>query len=154
VPLTVRDEPGVCGFWSVKDIIAHLASYEMLLIDVFSIFRDGGPTPTLDQWLSNLAAFDEQQVQLRREKSAKEVLSEYVTTFDRVMSLATRLQADTWQQSGILSWYGGQYTLADFVIYQYYGHKREHSAEIVVFLNRITQSVRCKPSTDEQISMG
>src|SRR5689334_3593718 len=27
------DVPGVCGEWSVKDIIAHLASYERVVID-------------------------------------------------------------------------------------------------------------------------
>jgi hypothetical protein len=47
-----------------------------------------------------------------------------------------------WQQPGILPWHGGQYSLDDFVVYQYYGHKREHSAEIAGFLNRIVNSVR------------
>ena len=27
------DMPGACGVWSVKDIVAHLASYELLLVD-------------------------------------------------------------------------------------------------------------------------
>ena len=142
VPLADRDLQGVCGGWSVKDIIAHLASFEMLLIEVFSIFLDGGSTPMLDQWLNNPAAFNEHQVKLRRDQSAKDVLTEYIVTFDRVMSLATQIRAEVWQQPGILPWHGGQYSLDDFVVYQYYGHKREHSAEIAAFLNRISNSVR------------
>ena len=27
---------GACGYWSVKDIIAHLASYEVILVDVLN----------------------------------------------------------------------------------------------------------------------
>lgn len=142
VPLADRDEPGVCGVWSVKDIIAHLASFEILLTEVFSGFLDGGPTPTLDQWLSNPAAFNHHQVLLRRDKSAREVLTEYLEIHDSVMFLAAQIPAAVWQQPGILPWHGGQYSLDDFIVYQYYGHKREHSAEIAVFLARITDSVR------------
>ncbi len=40
--------PNVCGFWSVKDIIAHLASYEWVLVDVLSSCVEPGPTPALD----------------------------------------------------------------------------------------------------------
>ena len=142
VPLAEREVPEVCGSWSVKDIIAHLASLEILLTEVFSVLLNGTPTPTLDQWLSNPEAFNTQQVQLRKDKSAKDVLTEYVATFDRVMSLATQIPMDVWGQEGVLPWHGGQYSLDDFIVYQYYGHKREHSAEIAIFLSQITQSVR------------
>ena len=33
------DMPGACGDWSVKDIIAHLASYEHVAIDVLNTFK-------------------------------------------------------------------------------------------------------------------
>lgn len=35
------ETPGACGVWAVKDIIAHLASYELVLIDVLSTFAKG-----------------------------------------------------------------------------------------------------------------
>lgn len=38
---------GVCGVWSVKDIIGHLASFEHLLIEVLTSFLGGGETPYL-----------------------------------------------------------------------------------------------------------
>jgi hypothetical protein len=139
VPLAERDEPGVCGVWSVKDIIAHLASFEILLTDVFSIFLDGGPTPTLDQWLNNSEAFNHHQVLRRSGNTAREVLTEYLEIYDGVRSMAAQIPAAIWQMSGILPWHGGQYSLSDFIVYQYYGHKREHSAEIAAFLNQITR---------------
>ena len=32
------ETPGACGYWSVKDIIAHLASYELVLVDILATF--------------------------------------------------------------------------------------------------------------------
>jgi hypothetical protein len=44
-PASALDTPGACGVWSVKDIIAHLASYEEVLVDVLSTFIGKHPTP-------------------------------------------------------------------------------------------------------------
>ena len=35
-PDSAWETPGACGVWSVKDIIAHLASYEQVLIDILT----------------------------------------------------------------------------------------------------------------------
>jgi hypothetical protein len=142
VPLAEREVAGVCGRWSVKDIIAHLASFEIVLTEVFSGLLKSSSSPTLDQWLTNPEAFNQQQVLLRRDKSPRDVLTEYVLTFDKVMALAIQIRAELWQEHGILPWHGGQYSLDDFIVYQYYGHKREHSAEIAIFLNHFNQNAR------------
>ncbi len=46
---TLWDIPGACGGWSVKDIVAHLASYEHLLVDAFQLVlaQKLQPTPVL-----------------------------------------------------------------------------------------------------------
>ena len=36
---------GACGVWSVKDIIAHLTSYEHVLVDVLTTLTGGGSKP-------------------------------------------------------------------------------------------------------------
>jgi hypothetical protein len=46
-PKTAVETPGACGVWSVKDIIAHLASYEQVLVDVLSTFGSLQPANTL-----------------------------------------------------------------------------------------------------------
>ena len=48
LPAEEWDHPGVCGDWSIKEIIAHLASYELVLVEVLAGFDGGGPTPYLD----------------------------------------------------------------------------------------------------------
>jgi hypothetical protein len=124
---------GVCGWWSVKDILAHLASHELVLGDVLTGLLDAGPTPTLDQYLQDWKAFNDVQVDLRKDMTYAQVLDEYKYAHERVMALAARVSEDLLRRSGILAWYGAEYDLEDYIAYGYYGHKREHSAQINVY---------------------
>lgn len=129
---------GVCGFWSVKDIIAHLASYEYVLVEALCSFVEPGPTPTLDQH-NNLDgdAFNAAQVGQRQNMSMAEVLVDYDEGYNRVMSLLPRLDPDLLRRPGTLPWYGNEYSIEDFIVYQYYGHKREHMAQVAVYRDSI-----------------
>jgi hypothetical protein len=40
-----------CGVWSVKDVIAHLAFYEPVLVDIMTTFTGGGSTPVLQNYV-------------------------------------------------------------------------------------------------------
>ena len=140
LPQTAWETPGVCGIWSVKEIIAHLASYEYMLVEVLTIFLDGGPTP----YLKKMGAvgplqFNDDEVALRKDKTAAEVLAEYNATQAQTMALAERIPAETYRQNGTLPWYGPEYDLDDFIAYSFYGHKREHSAQIAVFWDQLAR---------------
>src|SRR5260370_35897890 len=49
-PEAAWEEAGACGVWSVKDIIAHLASYEEVLEDVLSTFIGKHSAPYRDKF--------------------------------------------------------------------------------------------------------
>jgi hypothetical protein len=115
-----------------------MASFEVLLMDVLSIYLGGGPTPTLDQWLTDSEVFNLDQVRRRKDKSATAVFNEYLDMRDIAMTAAAQVPTEVWQQPGTLPWYGGSYSLDDFVVVHYYGHKRQHSAHIAAFLDRMT----------------
>ena len=125
--------PGVCGIWSVKDIIAHLSSYESVLADLLKTIVDGGPPP---QSLLKLRDNDA-EVELRKEKTAQAVLAEYNQNHTQVMQLAAQIPPEALRQTGTIAWYGMEYALDDFVVYAYYGHKREHCAQIAVFCDTL-----------------
>lgn len=131
------EEDGACGAWSVKDIVSHLASFEHVLVDVLYTFFSGESAPYLTRFTTANAAFNDSEVILRREKSAQEVLAEYNETHGQVMALAARLPAESFRQSGTLPWYGSEYSLDDFIVYTFYGHKREHCAQIAVFRDHL-----------------
>jgi hypothetical protein len=138
LPKTDWDTGGVCGVWPVKDIMAHLASFECLLVDILGTFLDQPSTPYLDRYLeAGPMVFNDTEVARRKEKTVAETLAEYNDTQAKTMTLAAQIPVETWRQAGTLSWYGPEYALDDFIVYSYYGHKREHSAQIAVFRDQI-----------------
>ena len=128
------ETPGACGVWSVKNIIAHLASYEHVLVEILTGFLGGGPTPYLESFNER---FNDLQVAMRQELSVAETLGEYNAVHAQVTAVAAQLPAETFRQTGTLPWYGEPYALDDLVVYMYYGHKREHSAQIAAFRDRL-----------------
>jgi hypothetical protein len=138
LPESGWETPGACGVWSVKDIIAHLASYEYVLVDVLTTFVGGGPTPYLNKFTEPGGSFNDSEVAARKDKTVSDVLGEYNDTHAQVMSLAARIPVETFRQTGTLPWYGMEYALDDFIVYTQYGHKREHSAQIAAFRDHLT----------------
>jgi hypothetical protein len=140
---------GVCGVWSVRDIIAHLASYEHVLAEVLSTFlsdsgsaafgQDASATPTLKAFLDPSGQFNDAQVALRKDRTSADVLAEYKGVQERVMALVEQISAEVLRKTGTLPWYGMEYALDDYIVYAYYGHKREHSAQIAVFRDRVAK---------------
>jgi uncharacterized protein (TIGR03083 family) len=130
--------PGVCGAWSVKDIVAHLASYELVLGEVLTELGEGGtPTPLLDRFRDPASDFNDAEVAARSGSALAEALAEYTAAHDRAMTLLDQIPPETRSRPGTLPWYGAEYALDDFIVYAYYGHKREHCAQITVFRDRL-----------------
>src|SRR5947209_1644329 len=132
-PAAALETPGACGTWSVKDIIAHLASYEEVLVDVLSTFVGTHSTPYLNKFTEPGGQFNDTEVGVRKERTIQEVLDEFDDAQAQVMSLATQISPELFRQTGTLPWYGLDYALDDFIVYTFYGHKREHSAQIAAF---------------------
>lgn len=128
--------PDVCGVWSSKQILAHLASFEHLLTEVLGQFLDGGPTPTMDHFARSRERFNDEQVARRDGLSPAQVLAEYSETQARTMTQIARIPADTLRQPGTMPRYGDEYALDDFIVYTFYGHKREHMSQIAVFIDQ------------------
>lgn len=124
---------GAAGLWSVQDIIAHLASYEKLTLEVLERLTVAGPTPTLDRWVSNMARFDDDEVLLRAAEPLDYVVSEYMETHALVIDAFIRIPKPVLHRRGRLDWYGADRDTEDFLIEMAYAHKREHAAQIDVF---------------------
>jgi hypothetical protein len=139
------DVPGACGDWSVKDIIAHLASYELVTADVFASLLGAAPTPCLDLFLAQGEAFNDTQVAPRRDQSADETLAEFVRAHERAAALLVQIPTAQRRQVGLLPWYGAAYDLEDLLAYMSYGHKREHAAQIAAFRDRARRTEPAPP---------
>lgn len=134
---------GACGFWSVKDILAHLTSYEIVLFEGLSQLYDPElATPTLDHWLANPQLFNDIQVGQRQTVALKAVVSEYREQFSQNLDFVRKIPLEGLRADGALDWYGADYDIEDMLMYQYFGHKIEHSSQIVAFREREKLSVR------------
>jgi hypothetical protein len=124
----------VCGWWSTKDIMAHLASYEHLLVDIFNEILTGAQGPTLTLMAtSGPEAFNDVEIGKHQNSTVTEILADYNDTQAQTMTLIQQIPLTQRRQAGLLAWYGSDYDLEDFLVYTYYGHKREHTAQIAVF---------------------
>ena len=137
LPDDAWETPGAVGVWSAKEIMAHIAYFELLLVEVLSTFVDGGATPTLDMMVQAGERFNELQVESRRGNTVSEILDEYKSAHQRVMELAGRISVEKFRENGTLPWYGKQYCLNDYIVYASYGHKREHSAHFGLYRDRL-----------------
>ncbi len=126
------DIPGACGNWSVKDIVAHLASYEHVIVDVLNTFQGSELTPTVKQWIQSRAAFNDREVEARKYDTAQQVMDEYQGTQVEAASLIMQIPPEKVLQTGTMLWYGKQYRLADFIQHMC-EHIREHVAQISAF---------------------
>lgn len=128
------DVSGVCGIWSVRQIMAHLASHELILIDALNSLLDpNSPTPALDAFAAHGLAYNDIEVEKRQDTSYPEIVTEYKTHAAHALELAPRVPLASRRAAGLLPWYGEPYDLEDFVAYSVYGHKREHTAQINVY---------------------
>ena len=129
--------PGVCGVWSVREIIAHLASFELALIEALAVARGEPIGPTLAEMLRDGQAFNDKQVMARLGLTPAETLAEYEAAHRRTLELAAALPPNLFINTGFLPAYGMEYDLEDFIVYSYYGHKREHASQIAVYRDAI-----------------
>lgn len=131
-----RDQ-GVCGWWSVKDILGHLASYELWQGDVLQAEVGQAETPHLDEFKEHHEDYNKVQVARRADRSPSQVLDEYIEAHERLMEAARSTPPELFVKNGTIPWYGDEYSVDDLLVYTNYGHKREHCAQIHLFKDRI-----------------
>ena len=122
--------PGVVGAWSVKDVLAHLASHEQVLVEILQCALGEATTPTLERFKKGAGEFNDPEVAARRNLSVAQVQAEYADAHAQTLVLLSQIPEELRRRAGSLPWYGAEYDLEDYICYGCYGHKREHSAQI------------------------
>jgi hypothetical protein len=133
----ISDEEAENGFvtrlWNVRDVVAHITAFEHVLEEVLGkeLMPTEIDTPYLTQF-QDMKGEEFNQYHYEETKTLKysEVLAELNSAYDHVMTLIVRFTPEMLREVGTLPWYGPEYSLDDFIVYTYYGHKREHAAQI------------------------
>ncbi len=121
------------GVWTSKDLLGHLGAFEVRIADVLAGFVD---EPALTDLMSaDPGTFNDDQAAIRRDWPIGRVLDEYVEAYERVVAHGRLIPPERWREVGTIPWYGLAYSLNDLVIYQLYGHKREHDPQLSAALD-------------------
>ncbi len=126
-------KPGACGIWSVKDIVAHITSYELVLVGILDEAAGEGPNPDLVRYRDQGLAFNDGEVAARLDHCFDDVLGELNGAHATVLERLSGFSPEHVRRPGTIPWYGDDYALDDLIVYMYYGHKREHAAQVAAF---------------------
>jgi hypothetical protein len=133
LPEPMWDLPGVSGEWSAKDVLAHLTSWELLLIDAFDTVRGDPPSSYLLRWKASPENFNSEAVEARRYHTAQQVMNEYQDAMLSSTASLADIPDELIEQKGTMSWYpSGWISVADMVN-KFTAHVRQHCDEIVHF---------------------
>jgi mycothiol maleylpyruvate isomerase-like protein len=122
------------GVWTAKDLLGHLGAFEIRFADVLAGFVDEAPES--DLMSADPRTFNDDQAAIRRDWPIEQVMSEFLDAHERVMRHAAAITPEVWREVGTIAWYGPEYSLNDLVVYQMYGHKREHDPQLSAVLEQ------------------
>jgi hypothetical protein len=126
---------GATGIWSAKDVLSHIASYEVALPIILEEFISTGKSEKSPMG-SDHQKFNDDETSKRKGKSKSAILEEYNNAYEQVSKLITQISPEKCREVGTIPWYGEEYSLDDYLVYNYYGHKREHGSQIAEFKNK------------------
>ena len=122
------------GVWTAKDMLGHLGAFEVRFADVLATFVDA---PVVSGLLdADPRTFNDDQAAVRAAWTIEQVTEEFLAAHERVMTHARAIPAERWREVGTIPWYGPEYSLDDLVVYQMYGHKREHDPQLSAVLEQ------------------
>jgi mycothiol maleylpyruvate isomerase-like protein len=122
------------GVWTSKDLLGHLGAFEVRFADVLATFVDA---PVVSGLLdADPGTFNDDQAAVRADWTIEQVTDEFLSAHERVMTHARAIQPERWREVGTIPWYGPEYSLNDLVVYQMYGHKREHDPQLSAVLEQ------------------
>lgn len=122
------------GVWTAKDLLGHLGAFEVRFADQLAPFA--GATATSDLPSADPRTFNDDQAAVRKDWPIDRVVTEFLDANERVMRLAAGIASEVWREVGTIPWYGAEYSLDDLVVYQMYGHKREHDPQLSAVLEQ------------------
>ena len=122
------------GVWTAKDLLGHLGAFEVRFADQLAPFAGAaaiGDLPSADP-----RTFNDDQAAVRKDWPLDQVMTELLDAHERVMHHARGIDPEVWREVGTIPWYGPEYSLDDLVVYQMYGHKREHDPQLSAVLEQ------------------
>lgn len=115
------------GVWTIKDLLAHLASWEKSCLIPLRTFAAGGNFEP--EAIPDHLAWNQEKSQGWQKQSLAEILAEYQSIRDEIVALLDALPESLWAVKLTVPW-GGQATLAELCDGLIWHEKIEHLKSI------------------------
>lgn len=122
LPDSVLLEPGVVGEWSVRDVLAHITTWEEEVLKALPAILRGELLPQYAQY-GGIDAFNAREQERKRHLSLSQVRRELATTHQRLLSFLSDVPEKA---------YAGSRFLRRLRL-DTYDHYREHAAQILAW---------------------
>ena len=114
-------EPGVVGTWSIRDVLAHVATWEEEALKALPVILDSGPLPRYSTFYGGIDTFNAQAQEWKATLTLEQVFQALEDTHDRLLSYLEGVPDAAFAQEGRFLRRLRQDT---------YGHYREHTQQI------------------------
>ena len=126
LPEAALTGPQVEGSWTIKDLIAHITSWEAVCVDPLRRFAAGGAFEA--EVIEDHLAWNDMQAARWRDQSVADLIKELVRTRLELLAIADSLTEEQWEQSVTHPW-GDQGTVSDMLSGLAW-HENEHLKSI------------------------
>ena len=117
-------EPGVVGRWSIRDVLAHISTWEEEAMKALLVILEGGPLPRYSTLYGGIDAFNAQAQERKQDLNLEEVFAELEETHQRLLSLLDGVPDAAFARESRFLRRLRQDT---------YGHYREHARQILAW---------------------
>jgi uncharacterized protein (TIGR03083 family) len=84
-------EAGAAGYWSVRDVIAHLTAVDRWFVNALEANSRGEPPPNMDEQMMELDERNRRHFEQNRHRPLHEVLAESRQVFEQLLELVQQL---------------------------------------------------------------
>ena len=120
-------QPGVTGAWSVRDIIAHVTTWEEEALKHLPLILSGGKPPRYSVTYGGITAFNAQTTKQKKDLSLAEILRQSHAIHQRLIALIENAPEDQ---------LGGGTRFRRRLRLDTYGHYPKHTEAIRAWRNR------------------
>lgn len=136
-------QPGVSGYWSMKDLIAHLTDWDRWLVARLQAAQRSEPEPT-PPWPANLQTDDEINAWIyesNHRRSVREVLGESREVFQQLLAAIEGLPDDVRIEIVEPAYYLVWVDDKRFPASEFFGHfQDEHESDVRAWLARVEEA--------------
>ncbi len=141
LPEALLDEKGVVGEWSIKNVLAHLTSWERVVTDFLPERIATGSRPHILAIMSaEEDGWNAQQVASREHLTPREQLDEFQRTRQALLQVLHELGEEALNRQH--PWPEWQGTLETYILEQVGGHEREHREAVLAAVEQLRERPR------------